>query len=497
MKRIFTFAIALMSMFATVQLASAANVVFKVTVPTPTYQVWIVGSFNGWNNNLNQLTKVDDTHYTITMDDATWNAGVTVANVEYKYCSGGGDWAYVEKDALGAELAANRKYTAGVDDVVAKWANVYNPNVLPLPMNVTIDVLTPAGTVQCYIVGTFNGWAGPTAPADSVKMKNMGVNPDGTVIFEKTIYTADANKLAYHFCSGPDWAFEQKAPAGDYKYPEVAPVVTEWKKLYDPSKVGIIKMTVTPPAGTEEMWIQGSHLGWKMDAAKQGVKNTDGTFTFSNVGVQSMEYRFYNHPGWAYHEVDSTGAERKNRVADYPNDSVLKLTVINWKTTTLTYTVTVPKTTKFCYIVGGMNGWNPSANLMTKVDSIHYKIDFPLGKTLDEYKYVCGPDWKYEEVDTAGVALKSNRTWKDGGDVVAKWKEIYSFINEINTDKYTIYSSNHSLVVEGVNSQVEVIDISGRVIQNQKLTGKFVSKKLNSGLYILRIDGATKKMVVN
>ena len=252
MKRIFTFAIALMSLLVT---AKAANVTFSVTVPAGTNSCWIVGSFNSWNNNDKKLTKVDATHYTITMDDATWAAGVTTANVQYKYCSGGGDWAYVEKYADGSEIHANRVYTGtntwtdpnkvlpdetqigtnGVD-VVARWATVW-ADIPPLPLNVTIDVLVPKGTFQCYVVGTFNSWAGPTAPADSCKMKLIATNPDGTMVFEKTVFTADANKLAFHFCCGPDWAFEQLAPTGDFHYPGdvSSAVVTSWKKIFDPS----------------------------------------------------------------------------------------------------------------------------------------------------------------------------------------------------------------------------------------------------------------------
>ena len=49
MKRLFTLVIALMGIFAALQSAWAANVVFNVTVPTPTYQVWMVGNFQGWN----------------------------------------------------------------------------------------------------------------------------------------------------------------------------------------------------------------------------------------------------------------------------------------------------------------------------------------------------------------------------------------------------------------------------------------------------------------
>ncbi len=59
-----------------------------------------------------------------------------------------------------------------------------------------------------------------------------------------------------------------------------------------------------------------------------------------------------------------------------------------------------------------------------------------------------------------------------------------------------IYSSNGILTIEGVNAQVEVFDISGRLLQQAKLTGTFNSEKLNRGLYLLRVDGKTAKTMV-
>jgi len=436
MKRIFTFAIALMSFFA---IASAANVTFNVTVPFDatkptthmTYECWIVGNFNGWNNNLNKLTKVDDTHYTITLDDSTWGLDngvqVTTANLQYKYCSGGGDWAYVEKYANGDEMKANRAYALGVtnthstdgvvddtsvpgtngNDVVLRWATTFNPNVEPVPMNVTIDVLTPAGTIECYIVGTFNSWAGPTAPVDSVKMVKIATNTDGTVIFEKTIFTADANKLAYHFCSGPDWSYEQKTPTGDYKYPEVNPVVTEWKKIYDPSKLGTIVVNVTVPAGTPEVWAVGSFQGWSMDNAVACTKNTDGTFTFTVNFTGGFEYKLFNKKdaSWGFHAVDALGVAIPNTLVEYPANAVSNVTVVAWK----------------------------------------------------------------QNLSAVPVVQAANNV---------------------------IYSLNSTIVVEGVNAEVGVFDIAGRSIQTQKMTGTFTSKALNSGLYIIRVDGATRKVAV-
>jgi hypothetical protein len=422
MKRIFTFAIALLGTFAMLRAASATSITFNVTVPSPTYQCWIVGSFNGWNNALNQMTMVDSTHYTITMDTTTWAAGVTKANVQYKYCSGPGDWAYVEKNADGTELANNRVYTGTItntsgvtytgtngNDVVVKWASVYNPNIAPLPMNVTIDVLTPDSTIQCYIVGTFNNWAGPTAPADSIKMNLIATNADGTKIFEKTIFTADANKLAYHFCSGPDWSFEQSAPTGDFKYPQVNPVVTGWKKVYDPSKVGNINVTATVPAGTTDVWVNGSFIGWNFDGKGAGglkcTKNADGTFSFVAPMVLSIEYKMYNGQSWNNVEVDASGVEVSNRTASYPANANTSITVIGWKT--------------------------PMA------------------------------------------------------------------VRELDANKYKVYTLGRSIVVEGVNSQVDVFDVSGRDIQSVRTSGTFTSKDLNAGLYILMVDGSTRKVAVN
>jgi chitodextrinase len=302
------------------------SVIFNVKVPTGTYQCWIVGNFNNWNNNLNQMTRVDSTHYTITLYESTFMPGITKDSLQYKYLSGGGDWIYVEKDSVGGEIP-NRRYQA--NDVVAKWNTVYNPNVLPLPMDLTITVTTPAGTNECYIVGNFNNWAGPTDPGS--KMTKVSTNPDGTVLFKISGHTEDANKFVYHFCSGPDWSFEQKSPVGDFKYPDVNVIVTEWKAVYDSLKLGTIKIKATVPAGTQKVWIQGSFLGWDMTKFFEGLKNPDGTFSFSIPNVLKFEYKLYNKPDFNFAEIDETGLERANRTASYPVDSITSITVLGWK----------------------------------------------------------------------------------------------------------------------------------------------------------------------
>jgi hypothetical protein len=337
MKKLFTFISALLSMFVVVQMSAAADLVFNVTVPTPTYECWVVGNFNDWNNNQYKMTKVDDTHYTITIPEAELNqANITRdGGVKYKYLSGGGDWAYVEKDANGNEIP-DRVYTDG-NDVVQKWALVYNPNVEPIPMTVTIIAQVPADVIELYIVGTFNNW---TIPTDSTKMTLLETNESGKV-FSVTFFTADANKLQFKFCAGPAWDYEQTQGA-NFTYPDptqnTAAVICEsFKKIYDPTQVGNVTIIATVPAGTERVWIMGSHLGWNWNNLKEGTRNQDNTFTFLVENVMSFEYRLYNWPDWGYPEVGEADPTKElpNRTAQYdptnPANNTINITVWGWK----------------------------------------------------------------------------------------------------------------------------------------------------------------------
>ena len=85
---------------------------YNVTVPAGTEKCYIAGDMTTeWS--FVEMTKVDDTHFTITIEGAT-------TEHKYKYACQA-DWAYVEKKADGSE-ADNRTYNA--NDVVAKWAEL-------------------------------------------------------------------------------------------------------------------------------------------------------------------------------------------------------------------------------------------------------------------------------------------------------------------------------------------------------------------------------------
>lgn len=92
-------------------------------------------------------------------------------------------------------------------------------------------------------------------------------------------------------------------------------------------------------------------------------------------------------------------------------------------------------------------------------------------------------------------------TWDGAGYQIAwdefKLKETLKVATGIELhkfDQYKITTANNMINIDGVKGSVELFDISGRNIQSLKLTGKYSSKILNSGLYIIRIDGLTTKI---
>lgn len=103
---------------------------------------------------------------------------------------------------------------------------------------------------------------------------------------------------------------------------------------------------------------------------------------------------------------------------------LVSLFILAQPTMSLTYTVSVPAGTKYCYITGEMNGWNPGKHMMTKVNDNTFTIDIETATETMKYQYLSGPDWKYIEKDANGDAIQ-DRTWSEL-DVVEKWLETFT-----------------------------------------------------------------------
>ena len=101
------------------------------------------------------------------------------------------------------------------------------------------------------------------------------------------------------------------------------------------------------------------------------------------------------------------------------------LFAFSWQTKALTYTVTVPEGTQYCFIAGDMNGWNlgiPSQMTPVEGKTNQFTIDYPNAKLTDTYKYLCGPGWDYQELNADGNELSANRTYAVN-DVVVQWPQ--------------------------------------------------------------------------
>lgn len=369
-------------------------VIYNVTVLVGTKACYIAGEMNNWTQQ--QMNKVDDTHYSITIQ------GASVSQL-YKYCSGPG-WNYVEINTDGSETP-NRNYAAS--DTVVRWASVYDPSTLS---GVTYTVTVPNGTKACYIAGQMNNWT--QQPMTKIDDTHYTI----------TIQGASVSQL-YKYCSGPGWGYVEVNADGsetqDRNY-AANDVVVKWASVYDPDIVLTdFVFNVTVPAGTKTCFIAGDMNGWTLQLMTK-VDDTHYKITLPSNSV--FEYIYFSGPEWEYRELDAMGnyMSRMYAVSD---------TVARWESlfdpnvvpVSMTYSVTVPAGTKACYIAGRMNDW--SFQEMTKVDDTHYIITLSSHPSFG-YKYCSGPSWDFVEVNASGD-YTTNRNYS-ANDVVAGWLAVYN-----------------------------------------------------------------------
>ena len=297
MKKIFTLFAALACVM------SMSAVTYNVTVPAGTKACYIAGEMNSWS--FTEMTKVDDTHYTVTLAEATEAMG-------YKYCSGPG-WAYVEKTEGGEEIG-NRVYA--VKDVVAKWASVYDPGNAPTPgeaKDITIKAKVPATWTN-----TITAWVWPTGSAG----KEVTPAKEG----EWYVYTEKCSELNIIFKNGTGWngdinqtvditisestCVEITAGTGKATYTTVDcednpgeepgddPVVT-------PDPETGVTYNVTVPAGTKACYIAGEMNGWSQQEMTK-VDETHYTITIATA-TTAMKYKYCSGPSWDYVEMQADG----------------------------------------------------------------------------------------------------------------------------------------------------------------------------------------------
>ena len=350
---------------------------FKVAVADPlATNVYLVGGMNSWNGTANEfkLAAVGDATASVTV---TLPIGETAFKVTVNgdwhgnngtmtrgECTG---WTFNTSDGdckINADAAGEYIFTWHIAD---KKLSVTYP---ALPAVDAYNVTVPAGTLECYISGSFDSWA------SFHKMTKV----------DETHYTISipgaTTAHTYKYSSGASWDFEEVTADGghvDSRTYNADDVVAKWKAVYDPDAVPQeLVYNVTVPAGTEACYIamdsDPAQDGWEFTA----MTKVDAThYTLTRTGLKTDAYKYACQASWDYAEKDADGNDVSNRTWN-ANDVVVK------------WGAPAPAVTKY-YVVGSHNSWTADASSeMTKDGDVYTKeVTLSVG---NEFKINVG-DW--------------------------------------------------------------------------------------------------------
>lgn len=457
------------------------SVVFNVRVPEGTHECWIVGNFNSWNNASNQMQKVDSVNYTLTIYN------ITSDSLSYKYLSGPGDWVFVESDANGNEVSNRSyqlydvvegwkvTYVPGAESngknmtfeitapfnvntvYVAGSFNSWNPvdsnsQMTMLGTNNLGKVFQKTVWVEYPDVLEYKFCAGPGWNYAQVQENNYRVpNPDLDTIRHRVFSffeysNTHVQPLNWNFSSNVFDPFSQFNSIQDVNGLRImgngnrVMTIDEDQKQIEqfflnkrlrtngPAIMDPLQ-SLKPVAGAiafnvgEDTQIIFNALSDGQEDAKLFISNGVDTlawatvpvnFLIGNTTVPRWVYRYQGPPTTLYMYPGNVGVNFYYvGVTDYRG--------LPYEGPEVTYTVQVPPETNSVFIAGQFNGW--SLSWMERLDSVTFRATIQ-GATPDMlYKYVCGPEWKYVEVNADG-SDKSDRTWA-ALDFVERWKMLY------------------------------------------------------------------------
>jgi hypothetical protein len=243
-----------------------------------------------------------------------------------------------------------------------------------------------------------------------------------------------------------------------------------------------------------------------MEKVDSSANGKEFKLTIHTLDTTMLEYKFLAGPGWPYEQSNSN-----NYIYMTDGGTVVceefKMIFDPSKVGDITINITVPEGTPAAYVIGSFgSGWSlDDAIQATKNEDGTYTAVVPMVADI-EYKIWNYPDWPYEEAkDAEGNGLDENRKASfETGPVfnitVLYWKQVFGVtgIKDPISSAYKMYTVNGTIVVEGVTSavSVSVFDINGRMMQSVKAKGTFVSRSLQPGIYILRVDNMVQKVAV-
>jgi hypothetical protein len=367
----------------------------------------------------------------------------------------------------------------------------------------TILVTVPDTAEVVFIAGSINNWN-----TSSDTMTRISVSPK-VYSFQFEMVDTSLKDVKYKFLSGPDWKYQQKQSA-DFVFltDSASAVVDTFQAVYHKSQADSVTIDVLVPATVYQLNLTGNFNGW--DPTSHPMEMVDSTgdgkefmLTLYVLDTTTLEYKFVAGPGWSYEQTVSDNykyivvggtVECMDFKAIFNPNNVGDI-VLNIK---------VPQGTAEVWIIGDFEDWSTeNAVQATKVTDSTYTVTIQDVANIS-YKVYNHPDWIYEEAaDAAGTSV-ANRSaaFLDGPTfsiTVTFWKQLYvppTKVDEIDNVRNHIYSRDGSVIVDGVVDRVTVYDIQGRLVQDTRTKGTFVSRNLNAGLYLIRVDNQVQKVLV-
>lgn len=374
---------------------------------------------------------------------------------------------------------------------------------------VKLRVQVPAETKVVYAAGGFNDWS--TSATLMTKVQ------DSPMIFEADISVPDNVDAGYNFkfLAGPDWQYEQADPSADFTFGAVGftgAVVKSFKKYFTPQTPRDIKVNVMVPKSTLYCYITGSFVNWEQPSKEMTFvsEDTEGkyyTYTVKNIDPQLLDFKFASGPSWAYEQTQSAnfsyygngGANNEVSVICSGFKSIFDPVNVGDITVNIT---SVPAGTDSVYLVGSFGGGWKMNEAIPAVKNANGTYTAVIKNIADvEYKCWNRKDWAYEECQADGSNLPSNRSakFKDTpvvNIVIENWKKMASGVENVKFD-YPITIINNTISVSGVQTKVNLFNVNGQLLQSFKGNGDFSSKVLPIGVYVLQVDKAQIKVIVD
>ena len=357
---------------------------------------------NEWKHQ--EMTKVDETHYTITIATAT-------ATMKYKYCSGP-DWAYVEMQADGTTDVQDRTYAA--NDVVEAWKAVYEPageDPTPgEPKDIIVKAKVPAAWTE-----QITAWVWATG--------GEGQEVVPTQEGEWYVYTQNCAELNIIFKNGAGWN-------GDANQ-TVDITVTE-STCIEITADGATKATYTVvdceggedselPTDTVDVYtIAGvtSLVGVNWDPTatiNDMIKQEDGTYTLVKTDLQLVanmpyEYKVVKNHSWEIWSIPGWNMGNDTLLVDKSGiyDVTFSLNLVDTALTAVAQLKEELVLIPTVQLAGTMTDWAENAIEMTlSEDSLSASTTVTLlADSVYEFKIIVDGNWKgYDGIVTRDYSI--------------------------------------------------------------------------------------------